>query len=102
MLIKAPPRYAAAIRHRARLIREVLIGCDQHPTLAGAQNFSVLKAERARDPKAAGPLASPFRAMRLGGIFNQQQIALPADRSERIHVAHRAAEMDRHHSLGLR
>ena len=69
-----------------RLVGEVLVVGDDDAALGGRDHLGGVEAERAGDAERAGRSVAQGRAVGVGGIFEQEQPVLVAQRAELVDV----------------
>src|SRR3569833_522593 len=102
MFVEATPGDTAAVGKGTSLLGKLLLRGDKHPAFARAQHFAILETERPRNSETPGALAFPFGSVRVSRILQQHEFEVATEGAEFPHIAHRAAEMDRHHGLRTR
>src|SRR5205085_5241160 len=79
--------------------RKLLVVGRYHAAFAGGDHFVCVKTEAGHVAKAARHATTAGCAMRLGTIFDYQQVVLPCKFHQTVHVYRMSVEMHRYDCL---
>jgi len=82
-----------------RIFKQFPLVGQQCASLSAGNDLEIIKAERAGIADGSKPLTAKAAAVRLAGIFQNQQIMLPGDLHDRLHIAGETLNMYRDDGL---
>ena len=89
------PGTAAAVDERDHPLEYLGAPTDDGPALAGGHVLRRLEGEGAGVPRRAGVLAAPGRAVRLGGVLEDDEVVLARQLAQAVEVGHAPADVHR-------